>query len=270
MSEVALQGLLVDSHAHVWGPDMEWSPTAWARPDYTYTAEDFIADMDSCGVSYGVIAAASLFGTYSGYTIEALRRYRRLRATAIVDPTISLPDLQALRDEGIVGIRLQWFLLDPLPDLGGAEFQALCRQLRDLDMHIHLNIEGDRLGAVSRRLAETGVKLVIDHYGWHDFGPRLEAASYREMLRLMEGGNVWVKLSSGFRRPDAELPAEYTRDLLARFGPERLLWGTDSPFVGHEGGTSYAREVAALHHAVPEAAIRDALGKSAYDFYFAR
>jgi len=248
---------------------MSWSPTAWARPDYIYTAEDFLADMDSCGIAYGVIAAASLFGTYTDYTIAALRQHSRLRATAIVDPSIAVAELKALRAEGIVGIRLQWFMLDPHPDIAGDDFQRLCRQLRDLGMHIHLNIEGHRLAGVAQELMKTGVPLVIDHYGWHDFEDRLETPSYQDMLRLMDAGNVRVKLSSGFRRPDRDLPAEYVRDLLARFGPERLLWGTDSPFVGHEGATSYIREVEALHYAVPEAATRQALGRSAYDFYFA-
>jgi len=270
MSEAPPQGPLVDCHAHVWGAQMQWSPTAWARPSYVYAAEDFIADMDRCGIRYGVIAAASLFGTYSDYTLDALRRHKRLRATAIVDPAITLPDLRRLRDKGIVGIRLQWFMLDPLPDLAGADYRRLCGHLRDLDMHIHLNIEGQRLAGIARQLVETGVKLVIDHYGWHDFGPRLEADSYKAMLRLMEGGAVWVKLSSGFRRPDADLPADYVRDLLARFGPERLLWGSDAPFVGHEHATSYAREVAALHYAVPDEQTRQALGRSGYAFYFER
>jgi predicted TIM-barrel fold metal-dependent hydrolase len=79
-----------------------------------------------------------------------------------------------------------------------------------------------------------------------------------------------VKLSSGFRRPDRDLPAEYTQDLLVRFGPGKLLWGSDSPFVGHEGTASYAQVVEDFHYAVPDADTRDALGRSAYSFYFAR
>ena len=63
-----------------------------------------------------------------------------------------------------------------------------------------------------------------------------------------------VKLASDFRRPDRDLPAEYTQDLLARFGAEKLLWGSDSPFVGHEHAASYRGVVE--------------LGDSAYRFYF--
>ena len=268
MAESELQGPLVDSHAHIWGPDMPFVSTAWNRPDYVYSAEDFLADMASCGITHGVVAAASLFGTYNDYTIRSLRRFPNLRGTAILDPSVDFYTLEAMRADGIVGTRLQWFMLDPLPDIGDDRFQLFCRRLRDLDMHIHLNIEGHRLAPVARQLMKTGVKLVIDHYGWHDPEPRLQADSYQEMLSLLDAGNVWVKLASGFRRPDRDLPAEYTQDLLARYGPDRLLWGSDSPFVGHESIASYRSVVEDLHYAVPDADTRRALGLSAHRFYF--
>lgn len=268
VASTALQGPLVDSHAHIWEPDMPYAASAWTRPDYVYTAEQLLADMASVGIRYGVVAAASLFGTYNDYTIRSLRKYSNLRGTAILDPTVDQYTLEALRADGIVGTRLQWFKLDPLPDLAAESFQRFCRRLRDIEMHLHLNIEGFRMPAVARELKSTGVKLVIDHYGWHDPGPRLQAQSYQDMLRLMESGNVWVKLASGFRRPDRDLPAEYTQDLLSRFGAGQLLWGSDSPFVGHEHAASYRGVVADLHYAVPDEATRRALGESAYRFYF--
>lgn len=265
---MTLQGPLVDSHAHVWDLGMQFAPDAWTRPDYAYTAEDWIADFTGFGIEYGVIAAASLFGTDNSYTLGALARHPNLRGTAILDPGTDDAALVGLRSKGIVGVRLQWFMLDPLPDLSGAEYRAFFGRLRDHGLHVHLNIEGERLADPVRKILETGVKLVIDHYGWHAFERRLQEPSYIEMLRLLEGGNVWVKLSSGFRRPDRDLPAEYTGDLLARFGPGKLLWGSDAPFVGHEAEASYAQVVEDFHYAVPDAAMRDALGQSAYSFYF--
>lgn len=263
-----LQGALVDSHAHAWGPNMPFAPEAWTRPDYVYSAEDFIADMSRHGTRYGVIAAASLFGTYSDYTLDSLRKYPQLRGTANFDPGVDFATLKTMRDKGIVGTRLQWFMLDPLPDYTSEIFQTFCAKLRDLGMHIHLNIEGERLMPIARTLAATGVKLVIDHYGWHDPEPRLKATSYQEMIRLAEQDNVWVKLASGFRRPDRDLPKEYCQDLLDRFGAKKLLWGSDSPFVGHEEVATYANVVEDFHHCVPDADDRAALGQSAYQFYF--
>ncbi len=264
---------LIDCHAHVWGPDMPFASNAWKRPDYVYSAEDFLADLDAHGVRHGVIAAASLFGSNNDYSIRSLRLHRRLRATAIVDDDVDLHTLQSLQAEGIVGVRLQWFFRNPLPDLAGDGFQRLCHWLRDLGMHIHLNIDGKRLVEVAGRVMDTGVKLVIDHFGWHDPAPRLAAPSYQGMLQLLDRGNAWVKMTSGFRHPDEHfpdwrLPVEYAQDLLERFGAEKLLWGSDSPFIGHEHVASYRMAIDRLNLCVPDAASRRAIGENGYRFYF--
>ena len=110
---------------------MPFTRTAWTRPDYVYTAEDFLADLDAHGVRFGVIAAASLFGTFSDYTLQALRAHPRLRGTVIVDCDIESRELESMHAEGVVGVRLQWFFNDRLPDIAGHEFQRLCACLRD-------------------------------------------------------------------------------------------------------------------------------------------
>jgi predicted TIM-barrel fold metal-dependent hydrolase len=264
---------LIDCHAHVWGPGMPFASTAWTRPDYVYSAENYLADLDAHGVRYGVIAAASLFGTYNDYTIRSLRAHKRLRATVIVDPAMDLRTLESMQADGVVGVRLQWFLTKPLPDLAGAGFQRLCHRLRDLGLHIHLNIDGDRLAEVGNRVMDTGCKLLIDHFGWHDPALRLAAPSYQAMLRMLDRGNAWVKLSSGFRHPEEDspdwsLPVEYAQDLLRRFGTGKLFWGSDSPFVGHEHVASYGMAIDRFNLCVPDVATRRAIGDNGYRFYF--
>jgi predicted TIM-barrel fold metal-dependent hydrolase len=264
---------LIDCHAHAWGAGMPFVSTAWTRPNYVYSAENFLTDLDAHGIRYGVIAAASLFGTYNDYSIRAVRAHERLRATAIVDASVDLYTLEAMRADGIVGVRLQWFFRNPLPDMAADDFQRLCYRLRDLGMHIHLNIEGDRLMDVATRLMETGVNVVIDHFGWHDPAPRLLAPSYQGMLKLLERSNAWVKISSGFRHPnehspDWSLPVEYAQDLLRRVGVEKLFWGSDSPFVGHEHVASYGMAVERFRQCVPDGAVRRAIGENGYKFYF--
>jgi predicted TIM-barrel fold metal-dependent hydrolase len=267
------EGPLIDCHAHVWGPGMPFVSNAWTRPDYVYSVDDFLVDLDAHGVQYGVIAAASLFGTYNDFSIRAVRKHKRLRATAIVDASVDFYTLESMKADGIVGVRLQWFLRNPLPDIAGEDFQRLCCRLRDLGLHIHLNIDGARLIEVASSLVDTGVNVLIDHFGWHDPALRLEAPSYVGMLRLLERDNAWVKLSSGFRHPDDhsmewDLPVEYAQDLLRRFGPTKLFWGSDAPFVGHEKVASYAMAIDRFKRCVPDPATRKAIGENGYRFYF--
>lgn len=258
---------LIDCHAHVWDASLPFAPEAWIRPDYCYTAEDFVADLDAHGIGFGVIAGASLFGRNHACTLAALARHPRLRATLVYDPALDGEQLARLRTAGVVGMRLQWFRL-PLDDLGTADFARTAAALREHGMHFQLNIDGERFAEVAPAVAAAGTNLVIDHFGWHDPAGRLAEPSYRAMLALLERGNVWVKLSSGFRRPDRDLPRDYAQDLLDRFGPGKLLWGSDAPFVGHEQAIDYAGAVALFRDCVPDADQREAIGANGYRFYF--
>ena len=259
---------LVDAHAHIWGPSMPYAADAWTRVGYAFPVEDYLALLDRHGIAYGVIAAASLFGTYSDYTLEALKAHKRLRGTVIVENTVDLATLKAMREAGVVGIRLQWFNIDPLPDLRTANWRTLLVRLRDLDMHIHVNIEGGRLPQVAAPITESGVKLVIDHFGWSDArldptGSGLEAA-----IRYAQDGKAWVKLSSGHHFADPQVPIRLAVRYLSEVGTERLFWGSDAPFVGMEDKVSYDQVVRAFTDWVPDAAQRRAIGETAYKFYF--
>jgi len=250
---------------------MPFAANAWNRPAYTYSVEDYQADLEAAGIKYGVIAAASLFGTYNDYVIRALRANPNLRATAILDPAqCDFHTVEALRREGIVGVRLMWYAKDDLSEMAGDPFRLMCRRLRDFGMHIHVTIEGERLVPLVRELRTTGVPVVIDHFGIHDEEPLLEAPTYREMVRLLgEDDGVFLKVSGSFRHKNPGLAALYTQDLLARFGTGRLFWGSDSPFVGHEGEASMALVLERYRAAVPDAATRRAMEEAAFRFYFA-
>jgi predicted TIM-barrel fold metal-dependent hydrolase len=259
---------LVDSHAHIWGPSMPFIRAAWTRPIYAFPVETYVAMLDAHGVEYGVIAAASLFGTFNDYTIAALRRFPRLRGTVIVDPEIGFYELEGMKRDGVVGIRLQLFHVDPLPDFGGDAYVRLFHRLRDLDMHIHVNCEPTRLTPVLAALRPSGVKIVIDHFGWPDAALGLEDPAFLACVEACCEGQAWVKLSGGYRNPDAEVSRLYATAYVERVGTERLFWGSDAPFVGCEGTVTYADTIRQFAEWLPDAAVREAIGKNAYRFYF--
>src|SRR6186713_9236 len=138
---------LVDCHAHVWDESLPFAPDAWTRPDYCYTAEDFLADMDTQGIGFGVIAGASLFGRNHAYTLDALHRHPRLRATLVYDPGLGDEQLGRLSAAGVTGMRLQWFRM-PVDDLATAGFARAAAALRACDMHFQLNIDGERFAEI--------------------------------------------------------------------------------------------------------------------------
>jgi predicted TIM-barrel fold metal-dependent hydrolase len=280
MAEQVVDAPLVDAHVHVFRSDMPVREDAWTRLDYAFTTDALIAMLDAHGVRHGVVSGLSIAGTYNDYTIAAVRAHKRLRGTVIVDPTVAPGTLRQMRDEGIVGMRLQLARQDVLPDFRSDAYRLLLRHARDLDWHIHVAIEGPRLPPVLDALMASGIKIVIDHFGHPDPAAPFHCAGYRAMLAAVDSGRLWVKLAAGFRLPGTDawkddphgdldtLANRIAADLLARVGPQRLLWGSDAPFVGYERSMTYDRVLESYRRWVPGAAVRAEIDRTALDLYF--
>lgn len=252
--------MLVDTHVHLFTRALPLASTAWTAPEVELPVEAFEELMARHGVTHGVISAMSLLDD-NDYTLAALRRNPRLRGTVDVNPDV---DLTTMRSDGVVGVRFQWRRRTSLPDV-----RRLVRQVADLGWHVELNIERDRMAPVLSRLVRSGVDVVVDHYG--DPCPRDGYATPggEALLRALDTGRVWVKLSAGYRFPvSAEALAGYAATLLDHAGPERVFWGSDAPFVGTRRPTSYAAELATLDRVVPDPTLRAQLSTAAHAFYF--
>jgi predicted TIM-barrel fold metal-dependent hydrolase len=276
---VTVEPPAVDAHAHIYSADMPVSASAWFRPGQAFTAEQYLAVLDAHGVAYGVIAGISIFGTHNDYMIGQLRRHKRLRGTAIVDSTTDRATLDGMKADGVVGIRLQ-LTRQGLPDLAGNAYQVLFRCLADLDMHIEVVVEGPRWPQVLPHLEASGARIVIDHFGHPDPQAGVHCTGFQAVLRSVEGGRTWVKLSAPFRltwaapglaRRDPKsvlLAREAAKSLLQNAGTERLVWGSDCPFIGHEDHSTFADAINEFAAWLPDAHQRRKLSDTALKLYF--
>ena len=271
---------IVDAHAHIFLRDMPASRAAWFKPDYGFTAEQYLQVLDAHGVHFGVIAGISIYGLYNDYMLEQLRKHRRLRGTANLLPTTERHVLEQMRHDGVVGVRLQLTRRQDLPDLGTDDYQLLLRRLADLDMHVEVVVEGPLWPAVLPQLEASGVKIVIDHFGHANPSEGVDCAGFQALLRAAQRGRIWVKLSGAYRLTWAR-PGEPQRDprtrplaqelaqaLVRSLGPERLLWGSDCPFVGHESHVTFQDTLDEFAAWVPDAATRRRISDTALSLYF--
>jgi predicted TIM-barrel fold metal-dependent hydrolase len=258
---------------------MPASRHAWTSIDYGFTAEDLIATLDRHGVHFGIISGLSTSGFYNDYMLAELRRHARLRGTVIVSPNTDRYILERMRADGVVGIRLQLARLQTHPDFRNDDYRLLFRRVRDLGWHVHVAVEGPMLRPVLEALEEAGVDIVIDHFGHPDPSDPLECDGFNAMLASVERGRTWVKLSGGFRllgtstwqnpaENGDEIAALVAQELTSRLGPERLLWGSDAPFVGYEGHISYGHALDCFRRWVPDPAFRAEMSRTALKLYF--
>ncbi|HEY8289498.1 MAG TPA: amidohydrolase family protein [Acetobacteraceae bacterium] len=259
-------GPLVDTHAHIYLPDHPVITGATHRPERACTTQDYLRTLDEHGVLFGVIAAPSFLGSYNDYTLEALRAHRRLRATVIVEPGVDIHILRAMDADGVIGIRFSLRDYAGMPDLDSPEYRRLLRRVADLGWHVHLYAEGDRVAALVPRLIDAGVNLVIDHFGNPDPNLGESSPGFQAALRALQTGRGWVKISGSYRSPGCDHRALAAK-LLAEAGPERLLFGSDWPFVGYEDRFTYRDTVTWFESFVPDPATRACIGRTAALLY---
>ena len=257
----------VDAHAHIFTRDMPFAAGAHSRPDYDYSVENYLADLRANGLSHGVIAAASLYGDYNDYTLQALRTAPNLRATVILTPETSAARLRDLAAVGVVGVRLVWRRLQQFPDLRSDPWAGFLQRLANARLHVELLAGAADLPALLPPFIESGVRVVVDHFGVPlreegASGPGMDA-----LFRAVAVGNCWVKISAGFRLPLANAQA-CTDRLLAEAGAERLLWGSDAPFINHEAEVDFPAALALYRRLVPDGHVRAAIDDTAMKLYF--
>lgn len=260
---------LVDTHFHVWTTGLPLIDSAWHKKVSDATMDQLIELLDDHGVTFGVIAAASLYGTYNDYSRAALKKYKRLRATCILDPRTDIYQMQQMKDDGFVGIRLVWHHVDSPPDLDSDDWRHHLRRVADLDWCVHFIDREERIGGMIKALEKHGVrKIVVDHLGRIDNPKGVASEAFREVAAAVDRGKTWVKLSGGFRFKPG-VGEKLAEELVRLTGGERMMFGSDWPFAAYEGITKYQDTLDFFRRTTPNDKVRYKIGaETPMKFYF--
>src|SRR5690606_13628531 len=186
----------VDTHAHIFRRDLPLTAGYRHAPQYDALLQDYLDLLDANGIAYGVLTAPSFLGTDNSYLLSGLAAAGgRLRGTVIVDPPIPRRSMEDLARQGVVGIRLNLFGKRDaeVPDLESASYRALFAACAALDWHVEIYAEGPRLAGLLPPIMNTGVAVVVDHFGSPD--PRLgvDCPGFRRILDALSSNRLWVK-----------------------------------------------------------------------------
>ena len=259
---------IIDTHAHVFSMTMPLADGAWHTPAAEADAEQYLRMLDDHGVESGVLAAASISGTNNDYPLAACDRHPRLRTTVIVAPDCPLPALQAMARRGAVGVRFQLRNVARVPDFASAEYRSLLRHIADLGWHVQLHDDARRLPGYLPALEAAGVNVVVDHFGRPDIEDGIDGEGFQRLLRSIDTGRTWVKLSSAFRLESDELVQQAAQALVERAGPERLMWGSDWPFAAFESRVTYTQVLNDLCTWVPDPVTRHRIAFDTPNLFF--
>jgi hypothetical protein len=117
-------------------------------------------------------------------------------------------------------------------------------------------------------IENAGPRLVIDHMGRPEAGSGGDSEGFMAVLRAVERGKTWVKISGGFRIQPDGYAATIVSKLLRNVGPQRLMWGSDWPFSVFEDRMSYKKTIADYKRYVPDVSIRRSIDPNGSCFLF--
>ncbi|MGF6837719.1 putative TIM-barrel fold metal-dependent hydrolase [Paraburkholderia youngii] len=246
----------VDTHAHVFERGLPLAQKRRYVPDYDATLDAYLAQLDTHGVSHGVLVQPSFLGTDCSYMLDALRRApQRLRGVAVIERDCRIDTLTEMANAGIAGIRLNLIGHADQPLDRWVSAQTLAH-VRDLKWHVEVHAEAARLQGIVEPLLDAGMNVVVDHFGRPDPDIGVKDVGFRRLLRLADTRRVWVKISAAYRnrrqlRPDDHDAHEAFHFLKAAFGVHRLMWGSDWPHTQFEAEEDFAHALELLRALLP-------------------
>jgi D-galactarolactone isomerase len=179
------------------------------------------------GTSRTVIVTPAAYVTDNTVTLDAIAALGDARGVAVVHPTVSDAELQALASGGICGIRFTQF--DPRTAATTLDMiEPLARRVEPLGWHVQIHLRADQIVAAADMLQRLPAIVVFDHLG------RVSGTgdpAFTVIRRMLDRGRTWMKLSGAYMM--AEPPAYAEAGVVARAyvaaAPERMVWGSDWP-----------------------------------------
>ena len=224
----------VDTHMHIYRPDRyPYQPVDAAKPPVS-SVESYRAMLARIGVERTVVVQPAAYGTDNRCTLEAIAEMGpRARGVATVGPDVSDAELQRLTAGGIRGAR--FFLL-----AGGflrwEQLQAIANRVVPFGWHLHVQFDGREFAERLALLQKLPGKIVIAHTGKFLEPVPPSHVAFKALLKLVESGRCWVKLSAPYETSRRGPPLYEDVGALARAlvhdAPERMLWASNWPHPG--------------------------------------
>jgi predicted TIM-barrel fold metal-dependent hydrolase len=225
-----------DCHAHLFGPYSQF-PLSEER-SYTppeASEEQYQSLLATLHLSNGVLVHPSAYGEDHSLLFHALANSQNLRGVIVMRADSSFP-LDDLYEKGVRGARFSHKSAPGSNFLGSAlmsDLLILAPRLADSNIHAELWTDCAAIKELAVDITALPVPVVIDHMGGFDVLKGVNDPGFVALLKLLETGKVWIKLSV-YRNllsiKDWELGLAFQQKMI-EVNPDRLVWGSDWPHL---------------------------------------
>lgn len=219
-----------DTHTHFYDARYPTAPTAHFTPPDALV-DDYRRVQERLGLERVVVVQPTTYGLDNSCQLQAMAAFgNKARGVMVANGETSEAELQNLTGRGVCGIRFHMLPGGVLPwDI----MEDMAARVDVYGWHVQLQMNGRDLQERESVLSNLPCPLVVDHAGRFMDPVPVEHAAFRSLLRLIDGGRCWVKLSAPYES-SIDGPPKYTdvaieARALVKAAPERMVWASNWP-----------------------------------------
>ena len=268
--------MIVDSHVHLWSlsrPECSWPTPAEGVLHRDFLLDDLKSEVAGTGVDSVVLVQSQESDSDTDWLLDIASDEPLILA---VVGWVDLHRGDSCERIDLLHSRRKFAGVRPMVQHRAADWYddpALDRALAmmaDRGVGLDALVRVPHLPSIDRLAARhPSLRIVIDHAAKPTIDTVDGFTQWRRLITpLANRPNLSCKLSGllterGERPPESVTPC--IDELLAMFGPDRLMWGSDWPVLNASGG--YGEWLALARSAIPEALHERVFGRTAQQFY---
>ena len=276
----ALPNGACDCHAHVFGPYDRFPLAHKMHYEAPLAPAALHREMlDRASISRGVLIQPGAYGNDPACVLDALKQaYGRLRGIAVADASSSDSVLDNWHAAGIRGLRFNEMTVPGATSrfagsAGIEDLEALAPRLAERGWHAEVWAHVDQHAALLPRYRASGIPVVLDHMAGAVPARGVRDPDFQTILAALSEGWLSVKLT--LCRCSQNFPdypdLQPFHDALISANPDRMLWGSDWPYLRLMEKTPDVGHVLDLFHEwVPDETVRQQIlvtnPQQLYDF----
>ena len=227
--KIKVPGGACDTHMHFYDTKIPGAPGTFLPGDFT--VPQYRELQKKLGLERVIVVQANAYADDNTVIVNAIKALGKgAKGVAVVKPDVKDAELERLTRAGICAVRIMTLHGGML---GFDVMDAVMKRVHPHGWHANIQLDGRELPKYEAQIKRLPGKFVIDHTGKFLEPVALDHEAFKCLLRLVDTGRCWVKLSAPYETsktgaPKYEDVGRLAKELVKR-APERMMWASNWP-----------------------------------------
>lgn len=250
----------IDAHSHIWTRDIKRYPlkqgtTLKDLDPPSFTTEELLKTARPEGVRHVVlIAHHTFYGFDNTYMTDAAKEHPGVfKVVGMIDDSQPHPDvaMKKLLAQHVTGFRITPWVRKDAHWLDNSGMKQMWKTASETGQAMCCLINPENLAEVDKMCGDfPDTRVVIDHFARIGVDGEIRDSDLQNLCALARHKNTFVKISAYYALGKKQAPYDdlipMIRRLYDAFGPQRLMWASDSPYQLVGEGNTYQASIALI------------------------